>query len=92
MVNKERSQPMNKFQMLVSFWQFYCCWWDAFGVWVSCVMFVWLLWGFGSEATVLISTMAMVYELLKCSYIMGYVGTVCQPGEVFYFVLHDCGV
>jgi hypothetical protein len=83
---------MNKFQMLVSLWQFYCCWWDAFGVWVSCVAFVLVLWVYCSEVTVLISSMTMVYELLKHYYIMGSVGIMCQLGEVFYFILHDCGV
>jgi hypothetical protein len=83
---------MNKLQMLVSSRQYCCWWWDAFGVWVSCVTFVLVLWVYGSGVTVLISTRTMVYELLKHYHIMGSVGTMCQLGEVFYFVLHDCGV
>jgi hypothetical protein len=85
MMSKERSHPMNKLQMLVSSGQYCCCWWDAFGVWVPCVAFVLVLCVYGSGVTVLINSMTMVYELLKHSYIMGSVGTMCQVGEVFYF-------
>jgi hypothetical protein len=84
MMSKERSHPINKLKMLVSSWQYCCCWWDAFGVWVSCVAFVLVLCVCGSGVSVLINSMTMVYELLKHSYIMGSVGIMCQLGDVFY--------
>ena len=83
---------MNKLQLFLSSWQYCCCWWDAFGVWVSCVTFVLVLWVYGSEVTVISSTMTMLYELLKHYYIMGSVGIMCQPGEVSCFIPHDCAV
>lgn len=75
---------MNKLQMLVNAGQYCCCWWYAFGMWVSCVAFVVVLCVYDSGVSVLINSMTMVYELLKHSYIMGSVDIMCQLGEVFY--------